>query len=276
MAKPNLSRISESCYGCGVSQHIDIHTHLRAPGAIPSEEEMAEMIRLAHRHGVTRAVALGNIISVGGNQPSEEAITTINDNTLAATRRHPDFFIGFCYLNPALPVAFSLAEIDRCVVRGGMQGLKFWIAVKASDQRHDPLMERARELGAPVLYHAWYKRTGQDGQESTPAEIAVLARRFPQVTLVMAHLTGCGERGVLDVLDLPNVLIDTSGGQPEAGLLEYAVERLGAERIVYGSDWPIRDFGAQVGRVLGARLTDAQRELIFHRNALRILNGGKP
>src|SRR5262245_50284558 len=234
-----------------MSERIDIHSHLRAPGAIPSEEEMAEMIRLAHRHGITRAILLGNIISVGGAQPSEEAITTINDNTLAAVRRHPDFFVGFCYLNAALPVAFSLAEIARCVVRGGMKGLKFWIAVKASDLRHDPLMERARELGVPVLYHAWYKRTGQEGQESTPAEIAILARRFPQVTFVMAHLTGCAERGVLDILDTPNVLIDTSGGQPESALLEYAVGRLGAERIVYGSDWPIRDFGVQVGRVLG-------------------------
>ena len=229
------------------------------------------MIRLARRHGITRAVALGNIR--GSQQPTIKDIQAINDNTLAATRNHPEFFIGFCYLNPAHPVQFCLAEIERCVVQGGMRGLKFLIAVRANDRRLDPLVSRARELNIPVLYHAWYKRIGQLPHESTPADIAELARRSPKVTFIMAHLTGCGERGVLDILDTTNVFVDTSGGQPEAGVLEFAVARLGAKRILFGSDWPIRDFGVQVGRILGAELTKTERDMIFSGNARRILKG---
>jgi predicted TIM-barrel fold metal-dependent hydrolase len=89
----------------------------------------------------------------------------------------------------------------------------------------------------------------------------------------MAHLNGCGERGVLDILDTTNVFVDTSGGQPEAGVLEFAVARLGAKRILFGSDWPIRDFGVQVGRILGAELTKTERDMIFSGNARRILKG---
>lgn len=251
--------------------YIDIHTHLNAPGAVPAPDEMARMKRLARRHGIGRAVALGNLVSVGGPNPSPDEIHTINDNSLAAMRAHPDFFIGFCYLNPEHPADYSLGELERCVVRGGMKGIKFWIAVKATDRRHDPLLKRAEELRVPVLYHAWYKQTEQGKNESTPAQIADLARRFPRVPLVMAHLTGDGERGVLDVLDCPNVLVDTSGGQPEAALVEYAVRRLGAERVIYGSDWPIRDFGVQVNRVRGARLSAEQQELVLRGNAERIL-----
>ena len=250
---------------------IDIHTHLATPGTQPDPKEMDIMIRLARRHGVERAVALGNLIGVGGPNPTQDDIRTINENSLNAVKAHPDFFIGFCYLNPEHPPEFSLGEIERCVVTGGMKGIKFWIAVKAPDKRHDPLMRRIEELGIPVLYHAWYKQTEQGTNESTPAEVADLARRFPKVSIVMAHLTGDAERGVLDILACPNVLIDTSGGQPEAGLVEYAVRRLGAERVIYGSDWPIRDFGVQVGRVLGARLTEAQNNLIFRANAERII-----
>ncbi|MCW8130834.1 MAG: amidohydrolase family protein [Planctomycetota bacterium] len=249
---------------------IDIHTHLGTPGSVPSPGEMATMMRLAKRQGIERVVALGNLGS-DGPTPTQDQIRAINDNTLAAMRAHPAFFAGFCYLNPAHDAAFSLGEIERCVVRGGMRGLKFWIAVRATDRCHDPLMDRARELGIPILYHAWYKQTDQGAGESTPAEIADLARRFPQVTIVMAHLTGDGERGVLDILECPNVLIDTSGGQPESGLVEYAVRRLDAERVIYGSDWPIRDFAVQVARVVDARLTGAQREQVLFRNAQRIL-----
>ena len=54
--------------------------------------------------------------------------------------------------------------------------------------------------------------------------MADLAGRHPGVTIIMAHLSGAGVRGVLDVLPCKNVCIDTSGGQPLAGLVEYAVD----------------------------------------------------
>ena len=78
-------------------------------------------------------------------------------------------------------------------------------------------------------------------------------------------------RGVADVQDCPNVLVDTSGSQPEQGIVEWAVAQLGAERLVYGSDVVGRDFGTQLGRVLGARLTARQRDLILGGNACRLL-----
>ena len=54
-------------------------------------------------------------------------------------------------------------------------------------------------------------------------------------------------------------------------LIEYAVGTIGADRIVYGSDVPGRDFSAQLGRVLGARISDADRRKILAGNAERIL-----
>lgn len=250
---------------------IDVHTHLATPGAVPSDEELSRAVRTAKHYGIDRLVLLGNLIAMGGPDPTVADVSAVNTHTLAAMARHPETFIGFCYLNPAHPVSFLREEIDRCVVRGGMKGLKLWIAVKATDPRLDPIMEAAAELGVPVLHHAWYKQTVFIHNESTPADIAELARRFPQVPIIMAHLTGCGCRGVLDIADLPNVYIDTSGGQPEDNLVEYAVRVLGSERVLYGSDWPLRDFGVQLGRVSGAALSEEAVENILRRNAARLL-----
>src|SRR5205823_2369989 len=112
---------------------IDIHTHLFAPGPIPSRDEMHAMIRLAQHHGIDRVVALSNLVC-GGPTPSIEEIQTFNTNTLNAMAAHPEFFIGFCYLNPEHPPRFLLDEIERCVVKGDMKGIKLWIAVKATDK----------------------------------------------------------------------------------------------------------------------------------------------
>lgn len=249
---------------------IDCHIHL-PPGLDGYDETVVEeCLALADRAGIDRMVYLFGLRHADVD-PDREAIAASNDLGVELVTRHPDRFDGFCYLNPSHPVEFSLAEIDRCVTNGPLVGIKLWISVHADDTRLDPIMERAAELDVPVLHHAWYKATEFAFNESTPAEIANLARRHPDVTIIMAHLAGGGWRGVRDVLDCPNVLVDTSGAQPHAGLVDYAVDLLGAERVVYGSDWPIRDFGAQRARVEGANLTPAQRELVLGGNMERVL-----
>ena len=88
----------------------------------------------------------------------------------------------------------------------------------------------------------------------------------------MAHLNGVGHRGIEAIADVPNVVVDTSGGDPESGMVEAAVSRLGAQRVVYGSDAPIRHFGVTMNKVLGADIADADKHAILWDNALRILN----
>ena len=123
----------------------------------------------------------------------------------------------------------------------------------------------------PVLQHAWLKTTGNLPGESTPFDVADLARRHPLARIIMAHLNGVGYRGIEAVVDVPNVVVDTSGGDPESGLVEAAVHRLGARRVVYGSDAPIRHFGVTMNKVLGADIPDEAKRSILWDNALRVL-----
>lgn len=254
---------------------LDMHTHImRSTSLIPPDEEVDTLVRLARHYDIQKAVHLGNfnLSWPSFDRPSPESIQAINSHNLQVVAQYPDFFIGFCYLNPANPISSILEEMDRCVVQGGMRGIKFETSVKATDARYDPIMARVEELGVPILHHAWYQMGNPSPNESSPAEIADLARRFPRVTIVMAHLGGARERGILDVAELTNVLIDTSGSWPESALVEYAVRRLGANRVVYGSDYPIRDFGAQTGRILGADLKQEEHGLILWGNAARVLH----
>ena len=152
-----------------------------------------------------------------------------------------------------------------------MVAIKQGIEVNARDPRLDPIAEAAAELNLPILFHAWYKMVEKYPEESDGSDIAHLARRQPQARFIMAHLTGVGRRGVQDVEDLPNVWVDTCGGWYDTGMVEYAVRHLGAARLLYGSDYPGRDYAPQVGRVEGAQISGADRDKLLWRNAEALL-----
>ena len=78
-------------------------------------------------------------------------------------------------------------------------------------------------------------------------------------------------KNTADIKPYPNISIDTCGSQPEHGFVEYAVEQLGAERVVFGSDAPGRDFSCQLGRVVGADITEEQRRTVLTDNGARLL-----
>lgn len=248
---------------------IDIHAH---PGYSQElkgmREEFRPALRAAERYDV--AWICLNAIADWTPSPTPARVRKGNDAVAALMSDYPDRVLGFCYVNPRYPDD-ALREIDRCIVQGGMAGIKLWTACKASDERVDPIARRAAELGVPILQHAWYKAEGNGANESTPADVAAIAARHPDTMFVMAHLTGAGERGISDIAPYENLHVDISGGEPEAGFVELAVRRLGARRVLFGTDNPVRSYGMTLGKVLAAGVTARQRDQILQGNARRLL-----
>jgi len=242
---------------------IDIHTHMHAKNRGKIEEILAE----ARRLGISRLCNLGS----WPLNATPEQIVSANNQTMQLVRRRPDMFVGFCFLNPNHEKSFVLKEISRCVEKGNLKGVKLEVETNARSTRLDPIMEACARLDIPVLHHTWYKTVGKVFDESNPADIANLAGRHPDTKIIMAHLTACGMRGVLDIHPYPNVYVDTSGSQPFSGIVEYAVEKLGAERILYGSDITGRDFSCQLGRIYAAKISRHARDLILGLNAQKLL-----
>lgn len=252
---------------------IDAHVHpLDNFGGFDLDGVRGDVERLrgaAQRAGVTRA-CLFSLYSSTPRDPTPDQCLKANDYALAMRDASDGFFLPFCYVSPTTPDA-AVAEIERCVAGAGMVGIKLWVAQRATDGRLDPILAQAVAHDVPVLQHAWRKTTGNLPGESFPADVADLARRHPQARIIMAHLNGCNPRGVEDVRDCDNVYVDTSGGDPETGMVELAVERLGAHRVVYGSDAPIRHFGVTMAKVLGARLDQSDKRRILWDNMHALL-----
>ena len=83
-------------------------------------------------------------------------------------------------------------------------------------------------------------------------------------------MNGVGCRGLNEVAALANVWVDTAGAQPLTGTLEYALERLGPGRVVFGSDYPVREFGVKLASVRAAVSDESVRRALLHDNALAL------
>jgi len=249
---------------------IDFHVHPSLSKSFDTQREVVERIlREAHSYGVDRIV-LSSVTDASPSVIPAEARTG-NDYVLRLIEEHPEEIIGLCYTSP-LHGDKAIREIDRCI-GAGMRGIKLLTACNMRDERVDPIAARAAELKAPILQHAWYKRDGQTPNESTPADVAALAARHPKTMIVMAHLTGCNERGMADIAPHANVHVDTSGSEPEAGITEMAVRKLGARRVLFGTDASGRGYAAALGKVLGAKISARDKALILGGNAARLLQG---
>ena len=250
---------------------IDIHTHPVFFRTGLTRAKTGHFIAVARAQGVRRMVSLGDVLAFGP-RPTEAQVRKINDETAQVGRWWPDTFIGFCALNPVLGERAVMREVERCVGGLGFRGIKLEISNNARDACMKPVMRAAERWDVPVLQHTWsMTNIRQRHMHSDPEDTAHLARRHPNVQVIMAHLTGCGYRGVLEAKGIHNLVVDTSGGFPENGVLDYAMEHLGADHVVYGSDLPIRETSVTLSRILGTPMSAAERAKILYGNAARLL-----
>ncbi len=248
----------------------DVHTHVGSPGATP-EKRMETLLRSADRLGVERLCTM--MSPPWQYEPTPEQFRRSNDDVLAIVKAFPERAFGFVYLNPR-HLKESLAELERCVADGPMIGIKLWVGTRANAPELDPIVKRAAALDALILQHTWIKQRGKGNlpHESTPMELAELSARHPGFPMVCGH-TGGGDwaLGIRAIRERPELHADLGGGDPVYGEVEMAVRELGASRVLFGSDANGRSFASQLGRVLGADISVADKKLILRENLRRLL-----
>lgn len=242
---------------------IDIHTHVW--GGHP-EDSKAKLLKAIDRYGLARIYvsALQTYFS------DEEEISYLNKLVYDFMQQEPEKIGGAVYLNPKNQNVMDV--LKRAIEEQGFEMIKLWCCTTADDPSVDPIMEYAEEAGVPVLFHAFHKATAQVPNETLGYHVANIARRHPKTKILMAHLGGNCYNGIPPIRDCKNVWTDNSGSTFFHGDdLNYAIEMLGAERILFGTDMP-GCCASNIGQILGADLTEEQRELIFWKNAQKLLD----
>ena len=245
---------------------VDVHLHAGS-GWMPAGQIAARL-----EAGLVEACWISTLL--GGYYPTPAQIRQSNDLVAEIMARLPGGVVGFAYVNPAHGQETALAELRRCLEMG-FRGVKLWVATRCDDPRVDPVIQEAVAHNAPILVHCWAKVGGGTPWggnlpfESTPMDLGRLAGRFPEARLIMAHLGGHWQYGAAVAAQHPNIWVDTSGSIAEMGSIEALVERIGAGRVLFGTD--NSDLSYCLGKIMGAGLGQEEREAIFWRNAHNLL-----
>ena len=104
-------------------------------------------------------------------------------------------------------------------------------------------------------------------QYDNPGMIAHILRRFPRLQLICAHMGGYSEWAEARAcLKSENELLDCSSTSfaMSAGDWRDIIRYFGAGRVMFGSDFPMWDHKDELERFLALKLTEEERERIFH------------
>ncbi|MBS7638346.1 amidohydrolase, partial [Candidatus Bathyarchaeota archaeon] len=181
--------------------------------------------------------------------------------------RHGGRLVGFYWVNPRS--APGVEDMVRMLTHGGFRGVK--LRPESEGFRIDnlnllaPILEAAEGLGAPVYIHSSY-----ESRLSAPEAVERVAEAFPDVPILVGHMGGGSWSAVRVAGRRENLYLETSGTRSPRLILE-AVRALGAERVVYGSDFPYLRPEAEMAKIECLRIPKEDKELIMGGNMTRLL-----
>ena len=224
---------------------------------------MADFVAYLDRCGVRRGV----ISSARSNVArTAEEFRAGNREVARYTERYKGRFRGSCVIT-TFQIEEALREIEECRKQLGFGWLgefcNYMTGYRYDTPEWAQVMKLAAELNMVAQIH------------TNVAEMEYLAGKFPQNTIVFPHLGGTRndiDARITIIARHKNAYIDISGsGIERVGILEKAVKQIGAERVLYGSDFTINEPSAVIARVKNAFLTPRERELILYGNLERLL-----
>ena len=178
---------------------------------------------------------------------------------------------GLVWANPKIPGYVD--ETERLLEDPRFRGIKLHPTLDGfhpNDPSIHPLMELLAERDLPVLIHCGHP------VYSLPWSIEELIVEFPLVRVILGHM-GHGNviyiNGAIDVAERnANVYLETSG-MPMHTKIKEAVDRVGPDRVLFGSDIPFHHPKVEIDRVKLAGLSPEQLERVLSTNARALFLG---
>ena len=208
---------------------------------------------------------VGSVIRVESEPESFAPFAETNASGFELEKKYPDFYQTGIRINP-LFVKDSIAELEKYRKQGvtWIGELVPYMSGYASISSPEILeiFAVARDLGMTVNIHS-----------PQTEDLDNLMKNLPDLKVIAAHP---GERKlVLERTELmkrhKNLPWDISGtGLFRWGMLRYLVEQCGADRLLFGTDFPICNIAMQIYGVLSERISDEAKLAIFSGNYDRL------
>lgn len=256
---------------------IDIHTHIYPPAIA---RKAAASIREFYQLGTDEMDGTADTLLEKGNEAGIDRFVIlpvamrpdrtrhINDFILEQVAIQPRF-LGFGTVHAAME---NITDEVEYILENGLRGLKMHPdsqQFSIDDPRLFPAYE-AVQGKIPVILHMGDVRFDY----SHPKRLRHVLELFPQLQVIAAHFGGYGMyETAFELLHDKDCIFDVSSSMMfmEEGVAEKYIRAFGAERMAFGTDYPLWDPVKETKRFQQLKLTEEEFDQIGHKTVERIL-----
>lgn len=223
------------------------------------------LLRTMDESGIDKGCALGVGIKASVVERTNEFIGTVPRDRL----------VPFGTVHPEL----SVEQNVRSLKDNGIVGVKLhplFQTVSLADPRVHDILAALSDEGMPVITHVGAGADPEANERGTPVLLRKLADALPDLKLIACHYGGYhrldeAEEHVVG----SSVTLETSWPPTMAELepekVVALIRRHGADRVVYGSDWPMADPAAEIAAIRNLGLTPEEEAAVLGGNLSRLL-----
>lgn len=215
------------------------------------------------------------VIQIFANSPKN--VQHLNDWGANVERIHNHVLYCFGTVHPDMDDPET--EMER-ICQLGLKGIKFQPTAQRfypDDRKLFKIYEKAEELRLPLLFHAGEERGPVEELYTHPRRFIQVLESFPGLTVILAHMGGFRMwEHVGSLSNFENAYFDTSAASDELKLNELIdlISLFGADRVLFGSDFPWFDYEKSVKAITTLDIPDEDKEKIMYSNSAKILELG--
>lgn len=298
---------------------IDIHVHtyptatigeqaLQGAGRSGCSGTIPELLKVMAQGGISHAIqanmtptydmkqaALKKLSPSLSPEERETAEKKINQEVVARMQRRNLWTCQVAKENTCLLPLISVdllqsseemvAEIERMVKGYGARGLKLHPVANRfypQDRQIWPAYKQAEKMNLPILFHAGTADIAgyKEFDYSRPANFQEIAKEFPQLKIILAHLgKGFFTESIEVAKKFDNIYMDTSAvitglesdkkNFSDREIVEF-IRTIGVSRVLFGSDWPWFDPLPAMEKIRKLPFDDQEKQMILRENAVRV------
>ncbi len=240
---------------------IDAHMHLGEDLMFNTNDSEETILSYMQEYSIDGAILQTGMVTYD--------IKAANLRIYDFIKKHPGKFWGIAALSPYMPES-EYVEFAKWTIRDlGFKGIKLHTAAfccSPISPQAEKVFDTAAMLNVPVMIH-----TGNGIPNALPSLAIPIARRYPDMKIILAHAGGgmFGGDALVAAMECSNIYLETSWAFSYD--LKTFSEKLGCHRIMFGTDLPI-NAGAEIGKYRGLHLTNEQYEQCFCKTAMTVFN----
>lgn len=245
---------------------IDAHAHISHDGGngvgfmYQPHSDAAGMKERAKTMGISK-VCISSWLGLWADY--EEGNEIVHD----AVAMFPKFYCGYATLQPQYIKDWQ-RELKKVYEGYGFKGIKPYnpmTGLAYNDKLWDPWYEYGNRMNAFALMHP---------SPNFAVEIDDLAVRYPNIMFILAHSGGSFRDARIAIeaaLKHPNIALEITLTSVTFKIIEFMVKHVGADRVLFGTDQPMRDPIPQFGWVTYAHCTEEEKTKILGLNMQKII-----